>query len=740
MIANNKQKSLSKQQQKIQKRTAQNNKLSENFLFSGSSINNKDVDSLLDQDVSSINQHIIEDSSLERTSRRRKREADEDEQEYGPRSLNYDAENDGSDGIGLPIKVNGKVVIQKSKAKKQRNEHSGAKEDAAKFEDVNSEETITEEHIKEPEVAPVDTLQSILLLKEEIATMVSAVIELPEESLPQLTRLVRMTKSKNVNTCKFSTLALIPLFKSIIPGYKIRAQTAKEKLEKQTKEVKRLRNFEDNLVMNYLSYIESIASLSKPLKKDEERNVTLYNIGGLVTCELIKNFKHFNGNNDVFALAVKRVVSVSSHSKALSDPYYFKILKELEATFYDDHEGQYTLYILRILNKLLKLRNYRCYEYTLLILLKMDILEDYVSQELKEDDTVKLKKKDRVHLSKKQRKIRKELKEIESDMKKAEQAVSAEERERNQSEILKLILQLYLTILKNKESFTNLIGVVLEGLAKFGHMSNFDLLGDFLDILKEIIIDINEDDEDDENERSGTTVNGRLILLCIVTAFTLVTNHLGLKFQMDLSFFINELYKILPILSVDPNLESITFSPFSNTPYNTAINYQSESEFLSTYKIKINTSTTSELLLKSLDFVFFKTKNGSLHRAKIFNKQLHSFVLQTQEKTSLAVLKFLEFLSNKYGECHSMYDTKDIIANYSVINGQKYSKWILSMSDNNKYDESGYQKLVGEGMEMDSCNIDNVVNWDIVLLKNSCYQSVSKATKNLANGVHRNRK
>ena len=744
MIPENKRKNLSRKEQQIQKRTAENNKLTEESLFSGSSVSNQDIDSLLNQDVSSVNEHVREENALSRKVKRRKRNdyENEDEREYGPRTLNYDHENDGSENIGLPIKVNGKVVIQKSQSKKQKKEKEVLKEiesdNSVEDDDDDDENSRTKDIVEEQE--PVDTVQSIIQLKEEIAALVNSVIELPEDSLPQLTRLVKMTKSKNVNTCKFSTLALIPLFKSIIPGYKIRALTAKEKTEKQTKEVKKLRNFEDNLVTNYLSYIETIESLNKPAKKGEELNTTLYNIGGLVICELIKNFKHFNGNTDIFKLAVKRVLSVSSQSKALADPYYFKTLKELEGILYDDYEGQYTLFILRNLNKLLKLRNYRCYEYTLLILLKMDILEDYIPEEAKEDDTVKIKKKDRVHLSKKQRKIRKELKEIESDMVKAEQAVSKEEREKNQSEILRLTLQLYLTILKNKESLTNLIGVVLEGLGKFGHMANFDLLGDFLDIFKEIIIDINDDDEFNENERAGTTLNGRLILLCIVTAFTLVTNHLGLKFQMDLSFFINELYKLLPVLSVDPNLETTTPSPFSNTPYNTSINDKSISEFVATYKVKINTSTTSELLLKSLDFVFFKTKNATLHRAKIFNKQLHSFVLQTPEKTSLAVLKFLEFLSNKYGECHGMYDTKEIIANYSVINGQKYSSWILEIADNNKYDENGYQKLTGEGMEMDTCNIDDVVNWDIALLESSCYQSISKATKNLINGVHRNRR
>ena len=99
------------------------------------------------------------------------------------------------------------------------------------------------------------------------------------------------------------------------------------------------------------------------------------------------------------------------------------------------------------------------------ILLSLDILSDYDPNTRVEETTqVKIKKKDRVHLSKKERKARKEMKQIEEEMRKAEQAVSAEERERNQAEILKFVLSLYLNILKSDT--TRLVGSVLEGLSK----------------------------------------------------------------------------------------------------------------------------------------------------------------------------------------------------------------------------------------------------------------------------------
>lgn len=88
-------------------------------------------------------------------------------------------------------------------------------------------------------------------------------MEEPEENTAALGRLCKMVESKNPNTCKFSMLALVPVFKSIIPGYRIRPLTETEKKEKVSKEVSKLRNFEQALVYNYKNYVGRLQSLSK---------------------------------------------------------------------------------------------------------------------------------------------------------------------------------------------------------------------------------------------------------------------------------------------------------------------------------------------------------------------------------------------------------------------------------------------------------------------------------------------
>ena len=234
------------------------------------------------------------------------------------------------------------------------------------------------------------------------------------------------------------------------------------------------------------------------------------------------------------------------------------------------------------------------------------------------------------------------MKEIEEEMQKAEQVVSAEERERNQASILKMVLSLYLNILRNKSE--RLVGSVLEGLAKFGNMANFDLLGDFLEVMKELIFDAEMD--------NLTSAEVRKVLLCIVSAFSIVSNNNHMKINIDLSTFVDALYSILPYVSLDADLELSYKSLRLADPLNDEL-----------IKPAVNVSTKAELLLKALDHVFFRSKSGTKIRATAFTKRLYICMQHTPEKTTIALLKFIEKLTTRYPEVGGLYSTEDRIAN-----------------------------------------------------------------------------
>lgn len=615
-----------KAQYAIQKRTAKKRDEEDQLLQTGSF-----------QDVGELSTDVL--SHQEGSKRKRNRsswENEEQDYERKTRQLN-DVEEDMVEG--LPIKIDGKItrnMVKRIDRKKIEAEKEVEKESEEESEDQNdendSEETPSDE---EP-----DTEESIILLKEEIADLVEKIMEDPEEHTTALNRLVKMASSRNPNTCKFTMLALVSVFTSIIPGYRIRPLSETEKKEKVTKEVARLRNFEQNLVSAYKHYIDILGKLSKVPNNDSPIKVELGNLAMQAVIRIASNATHFNFRTDVLNILVRRICKPNLSNDRMATA----TIKTIESIFNDDDEGTISVEIVRVMSKVMKVRNYNVEESVLNMLLSLDVLHDYDPNTKDDNDSVqlKLKKKDRVHLSKKQRKARKEMKEIEEEMRKAELAVSAEERERNQAEILKLVLSLYLNILKINNS--RLIGSVLEGLSKFGNMANFDLLGDFLAVMREIIYDAELDNLSHEEVRK--------VLLCIVTAFSLISNNHHMKINMDLSRFVDALYSVLPYVALDSEIELSYKSLRLADPLNIEIT-----------KPSVNVSTKAELLLKALDHVFFRTKSGTKERASSFTKRLYMCMEHTPEKTTIALLKFIDKLMNKYPEISGLYSTEETIGN-----------------------------------------------------------------------------
>jgi nucleolar complex protein 3 len=156
-------------------------------------------------------------------------------------------------------------------------------------------------------------------------------------------------------------------------------------------------------------------------------------------------------------------------------------------------------------------------------------------------ENLRYKKKDRIHRTKKERKDLKERKLMEKEMAEADAIVSVEERERLQSEALKIVFSLYFRILKATRSDA-MLSVVLDGISRFARLINADFFGDLLEVLREIL----EGWDDDGVNRT------RAQLVCINTAFTLLANQDGST--MELSYFVDRFYELLPALSLSTSL------------------------------------------------------------------------------------------------------------------------------------------------------------------------------------------
>lgn len=562
-------------------------------------------------------------------------EDEEQDYELKPRSLKTEVK----DYDALPIKRGGKIERVVKEAESSESESDDEDEEKNQAQLPSEEELKEHDHeLEEEEHEEPDTEEKIMLLKEEIADLVEKLMEEPEENINILSRLLRMAQSKNPNTSRFSLLALVPAFKSIVPGYRIRPLSEHEKAEKVSKDIQKLRNFEQTLIINYKNYIDLLSELAKNAKTD----ILMAQFSVKAACELSSSFSQFNYRSDILLIIIRRICKPSPKN----DPIFEACVKTLEVLLNEDEDGDVSFDIVRLLSKTLRSRKFKVDESVINIFLSTNILNDYDPNATEEEkaENLKMKKKDRVHLSKKERKARKERKEIEEEMRKAELAISAEEREKFQAEILKMLLKVYLDVLR--ESSGRLIASVLEGLARIGHMANFDLLGDFLEVIREIIRNIETD------EGGIGHAESRHVLLGIVTAFALVSNHSQYKVQVDLSSFVDSLYSILYQLSFDADIE------FSHKTLRLANPLSNEFK-----KPSVNVSTKIELLLKALENVFFKSKNGSKIRALAFTKRLSMCLLNTPEKSSIALIKFMEKLMSRYSETGGLFSTEDIVAN-----------------------------------------------------------------------------
>lgn len=595
--------------------------------------------------------------------------SDNDEEEIGP---NWDNEEQDYElkprrvlkekemVESLPIKREDGTIervmreVEKKDDEDDQEEESEEDEESEEESQLDGEKSNEDQEESEDEDAHLTPQERLVKTKEEIAELASKLIENPEENVACLTRLRKMSESRNFMTSQLAVMALIPIFKSLAPSYRIRPLTEMEKREKVSREVTRLRTFEQSLVVNYKAYIDLLSTHAKisysnsENRKDKMTSEMLKrgNLAAKAAQELcLSSLRHFNYRVELFTIIIKRLNRKPTHPDDLA--VFNKSIQVLDSLLQEDADrGDLSVDIIRIMTKSIKDKRFRVDEAVINVFLNASLLDDYDPNNNREAPK-HVQKKDRVHLSKKQRKQRKETKAIEEEMKAAETSITVEQREKNQANVLKMILQTYLLVLQANE--IPLLSCVLEGLTRFGIMSNLEMLGDYLQVLREIIANIFE-----EHEVEGglfTEDELRTILLCISSSFQLVQIGQKIPFQIDLNFFVQSYFRVL-----------------TNC---------------------LGGQQVGKQLLICLDHIA-KTQNknrNSLNIAAIV-KRVYTLLLQSPERSSILLIKYLGKL-NRFDLGH-LYTTED-----KVVTGGSYK---------------------AEEAEIERCNIGAATIWENVLL------------------------
>ncbi|KAL6717012.1 hypothetical protein ACLMJK_004926 [Lecanora helva] len=518
------------------------------------------------------------------------------------------------------------------------------------------------------EEVTVSTRQHILEAKEELARVANLINEDPEEHAGGFRTLASIANSSNEIIKRLALVTQLTVYKDVIPGYRIRPIAEANQTEKVSKDVRRLRAFEQTLVSCYQSYVKDLAANAK--RKDRspaDASTDLASVAVSCACALLLAVPHFNFRGDLLRILVGKL------SSRRIDANFIKCRDTIDQLFRADDDGGSSLDAVSLITSMIKARKYQVNESVLNTFLHLRLLSELSAKAsqnkvdaLAHGDGVKGKKAriQKGFQTKKQRKLAKERKGIEKEFREADAIVSHEQRERRQSETLKLVFVTYFNILKARTPA--LMGAVLEGLAKYAHLINQDFFGDLLESLKDLISDaeklLNPDEETiDENESESTSPKSerdytREALLCTTTAFALLEGQDVAKsasaLHLDLTFFTAHLYRNLHALALNPDLELSSKSLRLADPHSTSA---------STYTAptRVNVKTTTVLLLRALASTLLPRTVPPV-RIGGFTKQLMTFSLQLPEKSAIALLGLLTNVAKIHGrKIASLWNTEE---------------------------------------------------------------------------------
>ncbi|KAK2745381.1 hypothetical protein FQN57_003724 [Myotisia sp. PD_48] len=518
--------------------------------------------------------------------------------------------------------------------------------------------------IQTPSVPPKVQIRET---KEALARIATLINEDPEEHLELFKKLAEMESSSSLPAVKKLTLATqAAVYRDVIPGYRIRPLGDEDLSTKISKDVRKLRNFEQSLLTSYRAYVQQLASYAKARRGSETESLGLRSLAINCACSLLTSVPHFNFRGELLKILVGQLGSRQV------DAEFVRCRETMEEIFSKDDDGTVSMEAVSLLAKMIKVRDFKIHPSVLDTFLHLRLLSEFSSKGSKDsidkksldnDQTTngKKPKQKREFRTKKTRKLLKEQKAVEKDMKEADALVSHEHRDKMQAETLKLVFTTYFRTLKTRNP--KLVGAVLEGLAKFAHLINQDFFGDLLEVLRDLISrsnrapqnqEGNSDDEDEEEEVGGQDLTRnatRDSLLCSTTAFALLEGQDASKaassLHLDLSFFITHLYQSIHPLSINPDIE---YNPNTSLRLPDPSAHDSSAPVLQHSK-KVDFQTPTVLLIRCLQNILTAKANKSQPPLRVagFSKRLMSAALQLPEKSALAVLSLLTRVAKLHG-------------------------------------------------------------------------------------------
>ena len=434
-----------------------------------------------------------------------------------------------------------------------------------------------------------------------------------------LDQLLRWCKDPDEEVCRLALISGHIVFSDILPSYRVRVSTEAEMGAQMKKETRLLREFERRLLQTYQRYLKCLGSAVAEMgtKRSTVRSLGASAVGCLA--ELLKTRPEFNFRSNIIALLVPlmgvldddegiRAASASASStaarrNAARASIRSTIRDAVEHVFDHDQSGHVSLEIVHLIGRHVKSRNYAAHPDMLRVLfglkLRVDLKDESVQKRLKRGAKKKNNKMD----------------EISRGLRETSGVVDHAERERSQAKMLEDMFVTFFRVMRKGGAQSPLLQVCMEGVSRFSHLINMELVVDLVEALGAMC--------------RADNLPLESSFQCTIAAMRTLRGP-GAALQMDDAEFISYVYKLLPRLVNGGHRGGA----YTNASRGGVVAAQ---------------DNVMHLAMLALREAFVVRREHSLERAAAFVKRLMTVSGQMiRSEHALAIMSFARLLANRY--------------------------------------------------------------------------------------------